>query len=107
VTVWEVGRAITAVAALLFVSAVALAVAPVPGTAVELAASPKHVDCGTMFRESAYSLDEGCEDAAIRRTGRAILAFLPAGPVGLTGLLLMRRARRPRGELPAERGRAW
>ena len=87
------GRVANAVAATAMVVAILLAVLPNPGTAVIVEPS-RRVNCGTMFVESAFSGDDGCEGPLLARTGLAVLAWLGAMPLGATGLLLLRRGLR-------------
>ncbi len=102
-----VGRAMTAVAAILLLIAALLAVLPNPGIVEKAPHGTMRVNCGSLLREGKYSLDHGCEDRFVRRVEWTLLPVLPALALGSAGLILWRRGRRPRGPLPGEASRAW
>jgi len=101
-----VGRAMTALAAILLLVAALLAVLPNPGIVDRVPDGTMRVNCGSLLTAGKYSGDHGCEDRFIRRVEWTLLPVLPALALGSAGLIVVHRGRRPRGALPAEPKRA-
>ncbi len=99
------GRVLCALAALMLASSVLLGVLPNPGTAVIVADAPLEVNCGTVFVETEYSGDDGCEGTVIGRMGLMVLLWLAALPTGAAGLLVVWRTVRRDDGLTARRTR--
>ena len=86
-----IGRALGGVAALLLLLSIALSLLPNHGMTV-IAEPNQRVNCGTIFAETKWSGDDGCEGPMIGRSGVVFVLWLFALPVGAAGLLLIWRS---------------
>lgn len=91
-TARSVGRVLCGLAAALLAGAASLGLLPNPGRTVVDADAPPSVDCGTVFVETEYSNDDGCEGPVLRRMGWMLLLGLAAVPLGAVGLAVLWRA---------------
>ena len=82
------GRALTGLAALALLAVVVLGFAPNPGSSD---AGPDHVNCGTMFVDTGWSGEEGCDTQFGVRFIVMFFLWLSALVLGTTGLVLLYR----------------
>lgn len=82
------GRILTGLAALAMLAIIALGFLPNPGSSD---AGPEHVECGTMFFDSQYSGDEGCDTQVGMRFVWSFFLWLATLVLGTIGLVLLRR----------------
>ena len=94
----------TACRVTLIITAIALVIIPVIGL-VPISAQPlvldpppgvTEVDCGTLFSETRWSSDDGCDESILRRMSVAFMALFVAVLSGLVavGLTLVKAYRR-------------
>ena len=83
------GRAFLGFAILALAAVLVLGVIPNPGTAVEYDPWGR-VNCGTLFVDTGYAGDEGCEDTHAIRSISMLLLWLVALLAGAIGLIVLR-----------------
>lgn len=91
----DVRRVLLAVAGLSLLLAPVLGLLPVHARPVISSPPPgrETVNCGTVFADTEWSGDDGCEGPLLSRGGLVVLMALIAVSVGAIGLTLMETAR--------------
>lgn len=96
----RVARVFGVLAGLLLVAALLLAYLPNPGQALVDFRPPGteiygEVDCGSPFRSTRHSHDDGCESPVLGRGGIVFLAFLGSIAFAVVGIGLWVASQRP------------
>lgn len=82
------GRILTGLAALALLAVLVLGFAPNPGSSD---AGPEHVNCGSIFVDTGWSGEEGCDTQFAVRFMIISVLWLVALVLGTTGLVVLYR----------------